>query len=273
MTGAARPVIGVTTQTLEEIPDELPRCWIMSQRYVRTLTASGAVPWIIPLLDDEETLREIYDRLDGVFLPGGVDIDPDSYHETRSSACGRVDPDRDRTEIMIAEWAVQDRKPILAVCRGVQLLNVAAGGTLYQDIGSEYPGAIRHDYFPRAGEHTRQDLVHPVNVVADTRLSRMVGANTVLVNSMHHQGIKRLAPTLVANAFAPDGLIEGVESTGDDFVFGVQWHPEDLADSDPIMRSLFDEFIEASTAWHGESRPQRASGRPRLVRASGGSAN
>ena len=87
---AMRPVIGVTTQTLEEIPDELPRCWIMSQRYVRTLTASGAIPWIVPLRGDHETLRAIYERIYGVYLPGGVDIDPESYNETRTSACGRV---------------------------------------------------------------------------------------------------------------------------------------------------------------------------------------
>jgi len=249
MIAASRPVIAVTTQTLEEIPDELPRCWIMSQRYVRTLTASGAVPWIVPLMDDPETLRAIYDRVDGVFLPGGVDIDPLSYNESKTTACGRVDSDRDRTEIMLADWAMKDKKPILAVCRGAQLLSVAAGGTLYQDLDKEYPGAIKHDYFPKAGVHTRQDLVHPVDVVPDTRLSRVLGTNKVLVNSMHHQGIKRLAPTLIANAFAPDGLIEGVESVTDDFVLGVQWHPEDLADSEPKMRSLFDAFIEAASGW------------------------
>lgn len=254
MTREERPVIGVTTQTLEEVPYELPRCWIMSQRYVRTLTKSGAVPWIIPLLDDTETLRAIYDKLDGVFLPGGVDIGPDSYEEAPSSALGRTDPDRDRTEIMFARWAMNDRKPILAVCRGAQLLTVAAGGKLYQDLATEYPGAIKHDYWPKAGMHTRQDLVHPVEIVADTRLSRLMGRETLLVNSMHHQGIKRLAPTLVANAFAPDGLIEGVESIENDFVLGVQWHPEDLADSEPKMQALFDAFIEAAAAWRAGSR-------------------
>jgi putative glutamine amidotransferase len=265
MIAASRPVIGVTTQTLEEIPDELPRCWIMSQRYVRTLTASGAVPWIVPLMDDPETLRAIYDRVDGIFLPGGVDIDPLSYNESKTSACGRVDTDRDRTEIMLADWAMKDRKPILAVCRGAQLLTVAAGGTLYQDLDLEYPGAIKHDYFPKAGLHTRQDLVHAVDVVADTRLSRVLGSNKVLVNSMHHQGIKRLAPTLIANAFAPDGLIEGVESVSDDFVLGVQWHPEDLADSEPKMRRLFDAFIEAASGWRLGARTKRV---PAVARGS-----
>lgn len=247
---AARPIIAVPTQTLEEIPDELPRCWIMSQRYVRTLTASGAIPWLIPLLDDPDTLREIYDRVDGIFLPGGVDVDPLSYNEEKSDACGRVDPDRDRTEIMLADWAMKDRKPILAVCRGAQILSVAAGGTLYQDLGSEYPDAIKHDYWPKIGARTRQDLAHPVNVVANTRLNKVLGSDVVQVNSMHHQGIKQLAPTLIANAFAPDGLIEGVESNDDNFVLGVQWHPEDLADLDPNMRRLFDAFIEAAGSYH-----------------------
>lgn len=249
MITASRPVIGITTQTLEEIPDELPRCWIMSQRYVKTLTASGAIPWIVPLLDDTDTLRAIYDRVDGVFFPGGVDIDPDSYNEARTDACGRVDPDRDRTEIMLAKWAMNDHKPILAVCRGAQLLSVAAGGTLYQDIGAEYPDAIKHDYWPKKGMHTRQDLVHPVDVIENTRLSKVIGTGSVLVNSMHHQGIKKLAPNLVANAYAPDGLIEGVESTDENFVVGVQWHPEDLADLDPNMRRLFDAFITAASEY------------------------
>lgn len=262
MTVATRPVIAITTQTLEEIPGELPRCWVMSQRYVKTLTASGAIPWIVPLLDDPETLRAIYDRVDGIFLPGGVDIDPESYNEIRRSWCGRIDPDRDRTEIMLSNWAMTEGKPVLAVCRGAQLLSVAAGGSLYQDLASEYPGAIKHDYFPKAGWRTRQDLVHKVTVVPDTRLSRVLGSEKdFLVNSMHHQGIKQLAPALVANAFAPDGLIEGVESDDDNFVLGVQWHPEDLADSDPVMRKLFDAFIDAATTWRGTEW-----GAPALVR-------
>src|SRR5574341_356848 len=148
----ARPVIGITTQTLEPTPDQLPRCWVMSQRYVHVLAASGAIPWVIPLLEhDEATLREIYDRLAGLFLPGGVDIDPATYGEPTGPACGRTDPARDRTELLLAHWALADHKPLLAVCRGVQLLNVAVGGTLYQDIGTQIPTAIKHDNFPSGG--------------------------------------------------------------------------------------------------------------------------
>ena len=200
MKSVTRPVIGVTTQTLEEIPDELPRCWIMSQRYVRTLTASGAVPWIVPLLDDDETLKAIYDRLDGVFFPGGVDIDPGSYNEPRTNACGRVDPDRDRTEIMFANWAMRDGKPILAVCRGAQLLSVAAGGSLYQDVTSEYPGAIKHDYWPKSGVSTRQDLVHPVKVVPETRLGRILRGNAPHPRQDQRKCKKMRSPVLCPRA-------------------------------------------------------------------------
>jgi putative glutamine amidotransferase len=241
-----RPIVGVTTQTLEAIPGEVPRSWIMSQRYVTTLTAAGAVPWIIPLLDDPETLREIYERLDGLFLPGGIDIDPITYGAPRHELCGRSDPARDATEIQLVRWAMDDRKPILAVCRGIQLVNVAMGGSLYQDIAFEYPDAIKHDYFPFQGHYPRDLLVHDVFVDRESKLGELLGARTVKVNSMHHQGIKELAPNLIASAFAPDGVIEGVESINGHFVIGVQWHPEELAERDAGMRRLFTAFIEAA---------------------------
>src|SRR4051794_33678845 len=115
---AKRPIIGVPTQTLEEIPGELPRCWVMSQQYIRVLVQAGAVPWITPLLlGDTATLREIYDRLDGVFLPGGVDLHPSSYQEEPTAVCGRTDADRDETELTLTRWAMEDEKPLFAVCR------------------------------------------------------------------------------------------------------------------------------------------------------------
>ncbi len=242
----ARPVIGITTQTLEAIPDQLPRCWVMSQRYVHVLSAAGAIPWVIPLLErDEATLREIYDRLAGLFLPGGVDIDPATYGEAAGPACGRTDPARDWTELLLARWALADHKPLLAVCRGVQLLNVAVGGTLYQDIGTQVPAAIKHDNFPSGG-FRRDALSHAVHLAAGSRLARLLETDTLSVNSMHHQGIARLAPGLQAVATAQDGLIEGVEATNGTFVVGVQWHPEDLVDVDPRMRRLFEAFISSA---------------------------
>ena len=241
-----RPVIGITTQTLEAIPEQLPRCWVMSQRYVQVLVRASAVPWVIPLLEhDEATLRAIYERTDALFLPGGVDIDPATYGETPTPACGRTDPARDWTELLLTRWALADRKPVLAVCRGAQILNVAVGGTLYQDIGAEHPSAVKHDQFPTGGCR-RDDLSHDVRLAPGSRLATLLETDVLPVNSMHHQGIARLAPGLTAVALASDGLIEGVEGTDDRFVLGVQWHPEDLVDVDPRMRRLFDAFIAAA---------------------------
>ena len=244
-----RPIIGITTQTLEPIPGELPRCWVMSQRYVDVLTSVGAVPWVIPLTHDTDTLRAIYEQLDGVFLPGGVDMDPTQYSESRLPECGVTDPDRDRVEVALVQWAMADRKPVLAVCRGVQVLNVAAGGTLYQDLAEWCEAAIKHDYWPNEVRQ-RQDLVHDVIIEPGTQLASIIGAGATNVNSMHHQGIKKLASGLVVNAKAPDGLIEGVEGRDDSYLIGVQWHPEELVESDPAMRRLFESFIEQAEAYH-----------------------
>jgi putative glutamine amidotransferase len=241
-----RPVIGIAAQTLEPIPPRLPLCWVMGQRYVRVLAAAGAVPWLIPLLQgDEGTLRAVYENLDGVFLTGGVDVDPSNYGEERQARCDRADPARDWTELTLIRWALADGKPVLGVCRGVQALNVACGGSLYQEIADQHPDAIKHDYFP-AADYTRDYLAHPVRVAAGSRLGRLLGADEVRVNSMHHQGVKRLAPDLAAVAFAPDGLIEGVERPGRAFVVGVQWHPEELAETPGPHRRLFAGFIAAA---------------------------
>jgi putative glutamine amidotransferase len=244
---AGRPIIGIPTQTLEEIPDELPRCWVMSQQYVRVLVAAGAIPWIIPLLqDDSATLRGIYDRLDGLFLPGGVDLHPSAYDEGPEDQLGRTDPARDEIELNLTRWALEDGKPLLAVCRGIQVVNVAAGGTVHQDLATQRPGIIKHDYFPRRGHYSRDLLVHDVEIAQDSRLGSLLGGPRVPVNSMHHQGIKQLAPGLRPTAYAPDGLIEGLESPNGHFLLGVQWHPEALVERDPRMQRLFTAFIEAA---------------------------
>jgi putative glutamine amidotransferase len=250
-----RPIIGITTQTLEAIPGELPRCWVMSQRYVDVLTQAGAIPWIIPLSHDTQTLREVYERLDGVFLPGGVDMDPLQYGESRLPVCGVPDPDRDRVEVALVRWAMEEQKPVLAVCRGVQVLNVASGGTLYQDLAEWCDAAIKHDYWPLEPLQ-RRDLVHDVLVEPGTLLASIMGAGAGTVNSMHHQGIKQLAPGLVVNARAPDGLIEGVEGRDESFLLGVQWHPEELVESMPEARRLFEAFIASSASYQIDAVPR-----------------
>jgi putative glutamine amidotransferase len=245
-----KPLIGVPTQTLQAIdgiPESLPHSWVMNYRYFTALTAVGCAPVMVPLLaQDEETLRALYDRFDGIFLAGGVDIDPANYREDKLDVCGRTDPDRDRVELLFAQWAIQDGKPLLGVCRGLQVINVACGGTLVQDIetaGDEY---LKHDYFPTQG-HERDYLAHDAEVTPGSRLARIYGANTIKVNSMHHQGIRTLGDGLEATIHAPDGLIEGLEgNSSDGFLIGVQWHPEMLVDSDAGTHRLFTAFKDSA---------------------------
>jgi putative glutamine amidotransferase len=243
-----RPVIGVAMQTLPAKPGgELPTCWIMGQRYVEALRSVGALPWLIPLLPhDPDTLAGIFDRLDGVFLTGGVDVDPSRYGEDKHPKCGTTDPDRDAVEIKLLEHATTANKPVLAVCRGIQILNVARGGTLYQDVAEQVPAAMKHDYFPTPAQPSRSYLAHEISVRADSHLGESVGEPVVPVNSMHHQAIKDLAPGLRPTAFAPDGIIEAVEGEREKFLVAVQWHPEELLDTQPGMKRLFTAFAAAA---------------------------
>ena len=247
-----QPVIGITTQTLhaiEGIPQGLPESWVMNQRYFRPVLDLGGLPWMVPLIADElETLRGIYDRLDGVLIPGGVDMDPATYGEALHPKTGRLDPARDAVELQLARWAIADGKPLLGLCRGEQVINVAMGGTLYQDVGDQVDGAMMHEYYPTKG-YARTHLAHQVDVAAGTRLRDLLEHPTVPVNSMHHQAVKRLGAGLVASAVAPDGVIEAVEGTGDGFVVGVQWHPEVFEADDPSTRHLFREFVRAAEGY------------------------
>ncbi len=243
-----RPIIGIPTQTLHSIdgiPEGLPESWVMNQRYSRAVATAGGLPVMIPLLDEEDTLRALYDRMDAILIPGGVDLDPATYGESPLPTCGRLDPARDRVELRFARWAVAEGKPLFGLCRGLQILNVALGGTLYQDIAAQRTDAIKHDYFPTAG-YSRDHLAHPVTVASGSRLDALVGSAPLKVNSMHHQAVRGLAAGLEATAVAPDGVIEAIETPGSSFVLGVQWHPESLTERDPRMLRLVTGFVEAA---------------------------
>ena len=244
-----RPIIGIPTQTLhaiDGIPEALPESWVMNQRYSRAVAEAGGLPVMIPLLDDEVTLRELYDRMDGLLLPGGVDLDPGTYGELPLPTCGRLDPARDQVELQFARWAIAEAKPLFGLCRGLQIMNVALGGTLYQDIAAQRSDAIKHDYFPTAG-FSRDHLAHPVAVASGSRLDELVGPAPLAVNSMHHQAVKDLAPGLVPSGVAPDGVIEALEFPGERFLLGVQWHPEALTDLDHRMHRLLAGFVRAAS--------------------------
>ena len=257
---ATRPVIGLTTQTLHSIdgiPTGLPQSWVMNQRYFYAAAQAGAIPWMIPLLhDDMPTLREIYLRLDGLLIPGGVDMDPRQYGEAIRKECGNLDPARDTVEIQLTKWAIEDGKPVLGLCRGLQVINVAQGGSLWQDLPSQNPKFAKHDFFPTTG-FDRDYLAHEVALKSGTRLQTLLDEPRVQVNSMHHQGIKNLGASLVASAVSDDGLIEAVEGKGDAFLVGVQWHPEVFEIAEHHAGNLFGGFIRAACEWadeHGSTR-------------------
>ena len=245
----SRPLIGIPAQTLQaidDIPEGLPHSWVMNSRYFMAASEAGAAPVMIPLfVEDHDILREVYDRLDGVILAGGVDMDPIAYGEARHPRLGRTDQARDIVELALARWAIADRKPILGLCRGSQVLNVAMGGTLWQDIEAQVPTAIKHDCFPNEG-YARDFLAHEVSIAPGSRLHTAFDAVSVPVNSMHHQAVKTLAPSLYASALAPDGLVEAIESGTDHFLVGVQWHPEIFEDRDERTRRLFHDFVAAA---------------------------
>jgi len=234
----ARPLIGITTNPTDA-PDRDSLDNLL-QAIVQGVERAGGLPVLIPLELGPPTLRALYERLDGVLLPGGGDVNPRLYGADVTEAVGGVDADRDRVEMDLARWVVADNKPVFGICRGSQVLNVALGGSLYVDT-DDHADAERHAYYPDLPFDLRP---HDVSLAPDSRLAQIVGRPTLAVNSLHHQAIRKVAPALRVVARAPDGMVEAVEIEGHPFGLAVQWHPEALPDA-PEMRALFEAFVRA----------------------------
>ena len=237
---ARKPLIGLTTYRKRSKDTDVPLYGLMPS-YVKAVTAAGGLPLLVPLNLKKQDLLEILSRVDGLLLPGGGDIEPHYYGGEPHDLVYGVDKERDRVEITLAREAAAMQKPLLAICRGHQILNVALGGTMYEDLASQMPGAIRHSY---NGDRTH--LPHSVRVLPETQLARILDIAETPVNSIHHQGLNRLAPELQVSAVAPDGLVEGVEIPGHPFAIGVQWHPENLLQVVPVMQRLFAALVSAA---------------------------
>jgi putative glutamine amidotransferase len=238
-----KPLIGISCGTFRDHA-WCPPSFGHRQTYVDAVLEAGGAPLLLPPVQDETTLHALYARLDGVLLAGGGDIEPVHYGAEPHPRLGLLDPLRDTAELPMARWAVADQKPILGICRGIQVINVALGGTLYQDIPSQIEAALPHNL-----SYERQDWTYPAHtmrIAPDSRLAQAMGLLELPTNSLHHQAIWRVAPGLRAVAWAPDGVIEAIEGTSDAFVLGVQGHPEALqATADQRWQALFRAFVRS----------------------------
>jgi putative glutamine amidotransferase len=236
------PAIGITCSQFQSKQARGSLRFGQNQSYIHSLARAGAAPLLLPHLIDKTLLLTLYERLDGLLLSGGEDIDPAHYGEPLHPKCGLITPDRDEMELTLTRWAVDDGMPLLAICRGIQVLNVALGGSLYQDIRAQVPRAVEHTWYP---DHPRDRLSHTVTVTSRTLLARLMGTTSMAVNSMHHQAIKDPAPRLIVTACAPDQIVEAVEVKDHPFAIGVQWHPEELVPDDALAERLFEALVEA----------------------------
>lgn len=241
-----RPIIGVTSDYHALDPGRAARrgeaTYFLRARYVNAIRDLGGIPFILPITDDPRLIDEILARIDGLMITGsGPDLDPRLYGERQKGRFKKMSSLRARFELELAKRAVRRDRPVLGICGGLQLFNVAMGGSLIQDIQEEISDALAHQQDAAATKTS-----HPVKIPRGTRLYRIVKSSLIEVNSSHHQAPKRIARSLVVNAVAPDGVIEGLESPDHRFALGVQWHPEFLYRKDPASEKLFRAFLSES---------------------------
>jgi putative glutamine amidotransferase len=240
----SRPVIGVSGN-LSYLPElaRKPTLVTMKPDYLRGVMAAGGLPVVIPPLLDAEQLREVFARLDGLLLTGGGDIDPAVFGQDKHPATDTIVPERDQSELTLARWALAEDKPMLAVCRGIQVMNVAAGGALIQDIPTQVEHPLTHSF---GSDVARDTIAHAVRVDPNSRLARILGSTEAGVNSWHHQACQTPGQGLVYTAWAPDGVVEAAEAPAHRLAVGVQWHPEDLFYHRADMLALFRALVEAA---------------------------
>jgi putative glutamine amidotransferase len=238
-----RPRIGITSWHYR---DEEERWEAVLDSYARAVLEAGGLPVILPIAPAGPAVAEEYlEAIDGLILTGGADIHPSFYGQIVLERCGEIDEERDRFEVELIRAARSRDAPFFGICRGLQVLNVALGGTLYQDLSYRTGTDLAH-MSPR---EQRGEPAHPVAITPGSRLARLIGSRELAVTSTHHQVIRDLAPDLAVSAVAPDGVIEAVEGSGR-FLLAVQWHPERMARRYPEQLTLFRALAEAATGRH-----------------------
>jgi putative glutamine amidotransferase len=236
-----KPIIGVTTYL-----SETSKYSTVGKAYIDSVYEAGGLPINIPIVGNKSDYLDYVDLIDGLLFTGGNDIAPYFYGENPIKELHSMSSIRDEYEFSLFRSAYEKQMPIFGICRGIQLINVALGGSLYQDIHSQCPGALGH--FP---EKTATDeLYHSIQITKNSKLHEIFGEEKIFTNSFHHQSVKMLGNNLMATALSEDGIIEAVESTEKDrYVLGVQWHPECMTKRHPQFGKLFLHFVEAAAAY------------------------
>lgn len=207
--------------------------------YISSVIAAGGIPIILPVSIDKKVLDSHLELIDGLIISGGYDIDPLRYNEEPSTALQATFPERDEFEFYLVKKAMEKEIPVLGICRGHQIINVANGGSLYQDL------SLKEDTFIKHAQNSHGNtLTHRIEIAKDSMLYEILG-ETAIINSLHHQAIKTVAPGFKAVAKSKDSVIEAIEREKGSFVMGVQWHPEALAEKSADMAKLFDYFISS----------------------------
>lgn len=237
-----KPIIGITANSLFSEGGTFPgmeRVYV-NQTYIHSVLLAGGVPILLPSVNTDQAVLEQLDRVDAIILSGGSDINPLLFGEEPDAKLDFVLPDRDTYEIRLTCLTHQSGKPLLGICRGIQVINVAFGGTLYQDICSQAPNCtLKHS------QSSRRDFAgHTVDIVPGSMLQQIFDEFSLSVNSYHHQAVKDAAPGFIINAMSRDGIIEGIEKPGEPYLLGVQWHPEMLVESYPVMLELFKRLVK-----------------------------
>lgn len=240
-----KPIIGVTPDfnagNRKDMGGKEPT-YFLRARYMRAIEEAGGIPMVLPLLPDRAAWRQVVAHVHGLLVTGsGSDLAPEFYGERQRHKFARMSRERATMELGIAKVAYRADVPMLGICGGMQSLNVALGGTLYQDIATQLKSPI--DHLP---SYSATKTSHSVQIAPGSLLRRIAGKARMEVNSSHHQSVKKVAPNLVLTAVAPDGVIEAIEAPDRAFILGVQWHPEFLYNQDPIQHRLFTALIRAA---------------------------
>ena len=230
-----KPIIGVTPQY--DIENHRIK---IEPYYFTAIKKSGGVPILLPLDSDTKDLEELLEHLDGILFSGGPDVNPFFFHEEAIPECGTIVQERDMMELTLLPLVMQKQLPIFAICRGIQTVNIALGGDIYQDIKAQTSTDVKIMHYQKAKGST---TIHKVKIKKDTPLERILEKDEILVNSYHHQVVRNLGRGLQVAATSSDGLIEAITMEAYPFFLGVQWHPEELYEVDEDARKLFDEFI------------------------------